>query len=177
MPACSSSPRSVDNYNGPTRIDAGTLVVQTTVANSNIVLNGGSLGGGIPAVPPARSRHFPSKRHPPPGSRPSNPGLADVPFLTTNKAIVTANNADFSNGGNLRLQLSNYLTPATDYDRLIVNSALTLGGISSLTLDLNGLNLPGLIGTIVTACAPSFPPSLARTDRHFHDDQYHQQPE
>ena len=57
--------------------------------------------------------------------------------------------ADFSNGGDLTIQIGGYGTAGVNYDQLDVTGALALGGTSTLTLDLNGLTTAGTATGIV----------------------------
>ena len=49
--------------------------------------------------------------------------------------ILTVSSADFSNGGNLLIQIQGYKTPGVDYDQLSVTKSLILGGTSNITFD------------------------------------------
>ena len=73
-----------------------------------------------------------------------NPGNSIPPF---NQQVASAN---FSNGGDLTIQIPGLGTAGANYDQLNVTGALTLGGTSTLTLDLSGLTTTGLASNIVT---------------------------
>jgi hypothetical protein len=63
--------------------------------------------------------------------------------------ILTAASADFSGGGTLLIHIPAYGTPGINYDQFNVTGALTLGGTSTLTLDVKGLPGPGTASGIV----------------------------
>ena len=73
-----------------------------------------------------------------------NPGTSIPP--TFNQQVASAN---FSNGGDLTIQIPGLGTAGANYDQLNVTGALTLGGTSTLTLDLTGLAVPGTARGVV----------------------------
>jgi autotransporter-associated beta strand protein len=143
---------------GGTVVNAGELIVDGTL-NGTITVNGGVLGGTGGTV------LFTSTQGAQPGLLGNvkvnaggtvNPGWADFTMTPSNKGILTAGTADFSSGGTLLLQISNTTTAGFDYDKFSVTGALTLGGSSVLTLDLNGLGSAGIIGTFASNAALTF---------------------
>ena len=112
-----------NTYTGPTTVNAGTLLVDGSQTGSTITVNAGAALGGIGttgAIVVAGGR--------------VNPG---DPVTTT--ATLSGTSADFSNNGNLTVQMSGSSTGGISNDQLNLSGAATLGGTSSLTLDLNGL--------------------------------------
>jgi autotransporter-associated beta strand protein len=63
---------------------------------------------------------------------------------TSTRGILSAGEANLSNGGSLRIKIHGYDTAGVDFDRLDLSGGLlTLGGTAQLTLDLAGLTTTG----------------------------------
>ena len=128
-----------DTYSGTTAINQGTLLANNSTGSATgtgavTVANGGTLGGSgtvSGAVTVASGGTV-------------NPGTAAV-------GTLTVGSADFSGGGTLVIRLPAFGTPGTNYSQLNVTGALTLGGTSALTLDLNGLTTTGTANSVVAA--------------------------
>src|SRR5262249_55589490 len=79
----------------------------------------------------------------------------------TSKGNLTVGSVDFSNGGQLTIQVSGSSAngilpnPGSNYDRLTVNGTTTLGGTSVLNVDLAGLQTTGAVPGIVAGTLPS----------------------
>ena len=67
----------------------------------------------------------------------------------TNVGTQQVASANLSNGGNLNIHVAGYATAGVNYDQLNVTGALTLGGTSTLTLDLTGLGATGTATGVV----------------------------
>ena len=128
---------SGSTYAGNTTISAGTILVNNTSGSATgtgevTVTGSGTLGGsGIIS-----------------GNITASSGGTVSPGDSPGKLI--AGGGDFSAGGNLLIQVGGYnapVSPYTDpdaYDRLdLGNGTLTVGGTSTLTVDLAGLSTNG----------------------------------
>jgi autotransporter-associated beta strand protein len=111
-----------NTYTGPTTVNAGILYVDGSQTGSAITVNASATLGGIGTTGPIMVA----------GGR-VNPG---DPVATT--GTLSGTSADFSNNGDLTMQVFGS-TGSISNDRLNLSGALTLGGTSNLTLDLNGL--------------------------------------
>ncbi len=128
-----------NTYSGGTTINGGTLLVNNATGSGTgtgavMVASGGTLGGTgtvSGAVTVA-------------GGGTVNPGAATV-------GILTVASADFSGGGSLVIRLPAFGSPGTNYSQLNVTGALTLGGTSLVTFDLNGLSTTGTANNVVAA--------------------------
>jgi autotransporter-associated beta strand protein len=69
--------------------------------------------------------------------------------------ILHAASANFSDGGILDIQVPAYGIPGVNYDQLQLTGSLTLGGTSTMILDVNGLTSAGMASSIVTFAAAS----------------------
>ena len=114
---------------GSTAVDGGTLLVNGSIGNvavSSAVLGGTGTVGTITTT----------------GNGTVSPGVV-IGSLTAGATNLS--------GGNLLVQISGYGIPGTTYDCLNLGSnTLTLGGSSTLTLDLAGLNSLGTAVGIVS---------------------------
>jgi hypothetical protein len=63
--------------------------------------------------------------------------------------ILNGSSANFNGGGNLVIQIQGYAAAGTDYDRLNLTGALTMGGTSTITFDLQNLSTTGTAAGIV----------------------------
>jgi autotransporter-associated beta strand protein len=123
-----------NTYTGPTTTSGGTLIVNGTQTSSAITVNAGGTLAGTGSV----------------GAVTVKSGGIVEPGPLGGIGILTASSADFSNGGNLLIQIQGYQTPGVDYDQLIVTNTLTLGGTSSITFDeMNNLSKKGTAAGIV----------------------------
>ncbi len=123
---------ATDTYTGATTINAGTVLVTGALAAASAVTvnTGGTLGGtgSVGAVTASGGTVSPG----------------------SSIAVLTAASADFSGGGTLNVQVAGTTTAGTDYDQLNLGTgSLTLGGTSTLVLDLAGLSASGTVNGIV----------------------------
>jgi autotransporter-associated beta strand protein/parallel beta-helix repeat protein len=119
-------------FSGTTNVDSGALQ-----------LSGGNLGGSVNV-----------------NSKLDVNGSGTVGGLVVNSggtvepgdlpAFLTAASADFSAGGTLDIHVPGFGIPGTAYDQLNVSGTLTVGGTSTLNLDLGGLTTDGTATSIVT---------------------------
>ena len=80
----------------------------------------------------------------------ANVGAASGTFNPgTTADIEQVASANFSNGGDLTIQITGYGTAGVNYDQLNVTGALTLGGTSTLTVNLANLTVPGTATGVV----------------------------
>jgi autotransporter-associated beta strand protein len=112
-----------NTYTGPTTT-TGTLVVNGAQAGSAITVNAGGLLAGTGKV----------------GAITANGGTVAPGPLSAGSGTLTAASANFSSGGTLLIHVPAYGTPGVNYDQLKLTGKLTLGGTSTLTLDVNGLS-------------------------------------
>ena len=119
---------------GVLSVTGGQLIVDGTITNPVTVTGAGTLGGTgtVAAITDG------------PGGT-INPGDP-----ITGRGILAGSSANLSTGGNLTLQIAGVTTPGTNFDQLNLGAGtLTLGGTSSLTLDLTGLATTGTITTAI----------------------------
>src|SRR5262249_46773422 len=102
-----------DTHTGVIVATAGGLVVTGALPNTSVGVAGATLSGTGVTGPLAFA-----------------PGAADTPGNPGNtRGIQSAATANFSEGGNLTVQVSGFSTPGVDYDRLDLGSgALLVGG-------------------------------------------------
>jgi fibronectin-binding autotransporter adhesin len=113
---------------GATMVNGGTLLIDGAQPNSPVGVLSGTLGGVGSAGPIAVA-----------SGQGVNPG--DPATVT---GILGASAADFSNGGQFRVQVTGFPNAGTQYDRLdLGDGAATLGGTSRLVVDLAGVTVPG----------------------------------
>jgi autotransporter-associated beta strand protein len=113
---------------GATMVNGGTLLIDGAQPDSPVGVLSGTLGGvgsaGLIAVANGQ------------GVNPGDPA--------TVTGILGAAAADFSNGGQFRVQVAGFPTAGSQYDRLDLGAgAVTLGGSSRLVVDLTGVTAPG----------------------------------
>jgi autotransporter-associated beta strand protein len=118
-----------NTYTGATSVNEGTLVVSGSISsaatvNSNAILAGNGSVGSVTV----------------------NGGMVSP---GVGMGTLTGTSANFSAGGVLRLQVAGY-TPGTDFDRLALTGALTLGGSAKLSLDVAGLSGEGVVTEAVS---------------------------
>ena len=131
-----------NGYTGATMLTGGSLTINGLQAGSAVAVIGGTLTGagtiGFLSVGPGGT------------VLPSNPTVTPAA-----KGILTAPGANFSEGGDLTLQIAGYTTAGTSYSRLNLGSGpLIVGGNATapsvITLDLTGLSSANLAaGAIV----------------------------
>ena len=121
-----------DTYTGTTTVNAGQLLVDSSIASSAVSVTGGVLGG-VGTV----------------GAITATGGTVDPGDTASSPAILTASSANFSTA-DLTLGISALTTAGSGYDQLNLGSGtLTLGSTSVLTLNLAGLNNSGTIDNII----------------------------
>jgi autotransporter-associated beta strand protein len=131
-----------NTYSSTTSVSAGTLLANNTTGSGTgsgaVSVASGATLGGSGTVSGAIS-----------GAGTIAPGAAAS--LGTLSAGSTVN----LSSGTLLTQVAAWTNPGSDYDRLAVTGALTLGGTSTLTVDLAGLNIAGSTRTItgIATCA------------------------
>ena len=110
------------SYAGATTVNGGTLLVDGSQPNSAVTVNSPATLGGTGTTGPI-----------------TNPsGLVSPGDPTTGIGTVSVNgNASFGSGGSLNVQLSGSNASNLSADLVNVSGALTLGGTSSLTVDLS----------------------------------------
>ncbi|HEX5270477.1 MAG TPA: autotransporter-associated beta strand repeat-containing protein, partial [Gemmataceae bacterium] len=111
-------------YAGRSRVQGGTLLVNApgSLSSSAVTVTGPGVLGGTGAV----------------GSITATAGGTVAPGAG-GPGVLTAASADFSGGGVLRVEVNGFTTAGTDYGRLAVSGALTLGGTSGVVIDLHAL--------------------------------------
>ena len=119
-----------NTYTGGTIVSSGTFLVNNTTASDtgtgNVTVTNGATLGGTGAIA---------------GTLTVNGGTVMPGAGGT--GILTAGSANFSSNGNLRIQVAGY-APGTSYSQLNLGTgSLTLGGTTTLTLDLSGLSSVG----------------------------------
>ncbi|MFN4258045.1 MAG: beta strand repeat-containing protein [Gemmataceae bacterium] len=126
-------------------LDLGSVIPNTlTVMNiaNNVNLLNGALQGGLNTiftsvldVTPAFGTVLR------PGQVAGPDGLTRTPFgfPTTTRGILRIGAANLSNA-TVEIEVANVITAGTDYDQLQATGSVTLGGVSTLVVDLKGLN-------------------------------------
>jgi fibronectin-binding autotransporter adhesin len=116
-------------YSGATTVNAGTLLVNGSIATSSAVtLASSAIIGGTGTT-----------------SGVTNNGGTIRPGSVLTKSTLTASSVNCSGGTNstVAVRVAGYTTPGTNYDRLTMSGALTLGGSSILSIDVTGLSGAG----------------------------------
>jgi autotransporter-associated beta strand protein len=125
---------AANTYSGATIINGGTLLANNSLGSATgfgaISVNVGATLGGTGSVAGMVTVN---------GGTVS-PGGSSV-------GMLTVAGADLSNGGTLLIQVPAYGMAGTNYDQLFLTGALTLGGTSTLVLDLSGLTMTGTAGS------------------------------
>ena len=113
-----------DTYTGPTNINGSLLVDGSLNTGSGVTVNAGATLGGTGTMGPVAT-----------AGGAVNPGDP-----ITNISSLTVSSANFSNAGSYTVELAGALpaVPVTA-DVLTVNGPLTLGGTSTVTVDVGGL--------------------------------------
>jgi autotransporter-associated beta strand protein len=123
-----------NNYTGGTTVSSGNLLVNGSQPAVPVTLIGGTLGG-TGSVGPITTL---------------TGGVVNPGSPAATRGILSAAGADFSSGGNLRIEVAGLTTAGVDYDRLnLGGGTLTVGGNSRLTVDLAGLASPGRVNGVV----------------------------
>jgi autotransporter-associated beta strand protein len=115
-----------NNYSGATTVSAGTVLVSGSTASSASAVATGATLGGTGTI----------------GATTVSGGTVS-PGMVGGVGILAGSTANFSAGGTLRVQIQGFATVGTQYDRLDLSGALTMGGTSKITLDLAGLSTAG----------------------------------
>ena len=121
-------------HTGATAVSAGVLLLNGNQPAGPVAGTGGTIGGtgehGLIAT--------------------GSSAILDPGNPSTAPGLLSASGANLSNGGTLHLEVSGLTTPGVDFDRLnLGGNTLTLGGTSTLTLDLTGLSAPGTASGVV----------------------------
>ncbi|MBA3846927.1 MAG: autotransporter-associated beta strand repeat-containing protein, partial [Planctomycetes bacterium] len=130
---------SANPLTGTTTVSAGQLLVDGSTASSSVSLSGGTLGGiGTTG-----------------GIASAGTGGVIRPATSGARGALHAGTTDLSGGSApaLRLRIAAYATAGVSFDQLDLATAsggLTLGGTSTLILDLNGLATTGTAAGVVT---------------------------
>ena len=122
-----------NTYSGPTTVNAGSLLVDGSQPASAVTVNGGILGG-IGTTGPVTGVGG--------AIDPGDPVLA--------KAALATGPTNISSGGSYTLQIPSYVNAGVGYDQVNIAGALTLGGSSTLTVDLTGLSTTGTATNVFT---------------------------
>jgi autotransporter-associated beta strand protein len=123
------------NFTGATSVTAGRLHVTGSSTNSTITVSSGATLSGTGTVAAI-----------------VNNGGTVQPGSSSTLGILTGNSsANFSGGTNstLAVRINGFTTAGTDYDRLKISGALTLGGSSVVNIDLSNLSATGTATGIV----------------------------
>jgi autotransporter-associated beta strand protein len=123
---------SANSYSGPTTVNGGTLVVNGSQPGSAVTVNAGSTLAGVGSV----------------GALTIIGGTV-IPGPVGGIGTLSAASADFSNAGTLLIRVPAYGPPGKKYDQLHIAGQITLGGASTLILDVNGLSKAGTAFAIV----------------------------
>jgi autotransporter-associated beta strand protein len=121
---------NTNTYNGTTVANAGTVLVTGSIASSAVTVNSGAIVGG-------------------PGSLASATASGGTVSPGIDVGILSGSSADFAAGGILRVQVKDYGTAGSSFDRLNLSGSLTTDGTSKLVLDLAGLSSAGTATGIV----------------------------
>jgi autotransporter-associated beta strand protein len=129
-----------NTFTGATTVSNGTLLVNGTNANSTVTVNSGAILGGTGSVGPIVG----------------NSGTVR-PGSSVAKGILGGTTGNFSGGTSSKLSVraAAFTTAGTDFDRLNLSGALTLGGSSELDLDMTGIASAGTVSGVVLASSIS----------------------
>jgi autotransporter-associated beta strand protein len=122
-----------NSYTGPTTVN-GNLIVNGVQPSSAVTVNAGGILAGTGSVGAVVAK---------------SGGTVEPGPLGSGIGTLIAASADFSQGGTLLIRAPNKGTPGVNYDQFDVTGTLTLGGSSSLAIDVNGLPARGKLFGIV----------------------------
>lgn len=124
---------AANTYSGVTLVSNGTLLVDGSIVGTTFINAGGTLGGTGSTLDQFVTGTV----------NPGDPVGAVGAFA--GRAV------NFAVGGTLELQVpTDSGTPGTDYDQFNTTGSLTLGGTSTLLVDLAGMTGPGVVNSVIT---------------------------
>ena len=124
-----------NTYTGPTTINGGQLLVDGSQPNSAVLVNSSGTLGGTGTI----------------GSITTAGGTVNPGDPAGSSASLSTGPINLSSGVGVTLEIPNYTgAGATGYDQINLAGELTLGGSSTLTLDLSGLTTTGTASNVIT---------------------------